>query len=268
MRKGWTFVVLAACAAGIVLTRPAIAQEPGAPVPTSSADPLADAIAAITGEYASAEQAFYAKIKGLEDEAAVGRMYDESYPKVAAYVSRVQSALAGHESEPAAAAGFAWIAQNADDDAARQSAREALLAHHLASPEMAEVIRSLAWGWAPGDEAFLERVSREGPHEIQGQALFSLAQRKTRESMADPPEQSERATQAEQLLGRVRDEYGDVKSGKSTLAPRVEPYLYELQHLRIGMTAPEIEGTGVDGATFKLSDYRGKVVILDFWGFW
>jgi hypothetical protein len=29
--------------------------------------------------------------------------------------------------------------------------------------------------------------------------------------------------------------------------------------------APEIEGVDVDGKAMKLSDYRGKVVLLDFW---
>ncbi len=42
----------------------------------------------------------------------------------------------------------------------------------------------------------------------------------------------------------------------------------ELQNLTIGKVAPEIEGVDVDGKKFKLSDYRGKVVVLDFWGDW
>ncbi|MEZ6197866.1 MAG: hypothetical protein R3F20_19420 [Planctomycetota bacterium] len=35
-----------------------------------------------------------------------------------------------------------------------------------------------------------------------------------------------------------------------------------------GRPAPEIEGQDLDGAAFKLSDYRGKVVLIDFWGTW
>lgn len=38
--------------------------------------------------------------------------------------------------------------------------------------------------------------------------------------------------------------------------------------LGIGKEAPDIEGTDIDGKPFKLSDYRGKVVFLDFWGHW
>ena len=32
--------------------------------------------------------------------------------------------------------------------------------------------------------------------------------------------------------------------------------------------APEIAGADLDGVPLRLSDYRGKVVLLDFWGDW
>jgi cytochrome oxidase Cu insertion factor (SCO1/SenC/PrrC family) len=35
--------------------------------------------------------------------------------------------------------------------------------------------------------------------------------------------------------------------------------------LAIGNRAPEITGVDADGRRFALSDYRGKVVLLDFW---
>lgn len=36
----------------------------------------------------------------------------------------------------------------------------------------------------------------------------------------------------------------------------------------IGQPAPEIVGTDIDGQPMKLSDFRGKAVLLDFWGHW
>ena len=36
----------------------------------------------------------------------------------------------------------------------------------------------------------------------------------------------------------------------------------------LGDPAPEIDGEDIDGKPFKLSDYRGKAVMLDFWGNW
>jgi hypothetical protein len=35
---------------------------------------------------------------------------------------------------------------------------------------------------------------------------------------------------------------------------------------RLGQPAPELEGPGLDGSLMKLSDQRGKVVVLCFWG--
>jgi len=38
--------------------------------------------------------------------------------------------------------------------------------------------------------------------------------------------------------------------------------------LEIGKPVPDIAGTDLDGIEFKLSDYRGKVTMISFWGFW
>jgi hypothetical protein len=51
-------------------------------------------------------------------------------------------------------------------------------------------------------------------------------------------------------------------------AKRAKGAIFEAENLQIGMVAPEITGPDQEGKTFKLTDYRGKVVILDFWGFW
>jgi hypothetical protein len=37
---------------------------------------------------------------------------------------------------------------------------------------------------------------------------------------------------------------------------------------QVGNLALEIEGEDIDGNRFRLSDYQGKVVLLDFWGNW
>jgi peroxiredoxin len=34
------------------------------------------------------------------------------------------------------------------------------------------------------------------------------------------------------------------------------------------MVAPDFEASDENDVKFKVSDYRGKVVVLDFWGFW
>jgi cytochrome oxidase Cu insertion factor (SCO1/SenC/PrrC family) len=40
------------------------------------------------------------------------------------------------------------------------------------------------------------------------------------------------------------------------------------KYLRIGKPVPQMTGKDQSGHPFKLSSYRGKVVVLDFFGFW
>ncbi len=74
--------------------------------------------------------------------------------------------------------------------------------------------------------------------------------------------------EAERLFDRVISQYSDVGGYRGSLANASKSELFELHNLRVGKPAPEIEGTTVDGKTMKLSSYRGKVVVLDFWGDW
>jgi cytochrome oxidase Cu insertion factor (SCO1/SenC/PrrC family) len=65
--------------------------------------------------------------------------------------------------------------------------------------------------------------------------------------------------------GQGRGQQAVVAPGKAPVkqpAPRAEP------GPKVGDEAKDISGEDVDGKAFKLSDYRGKVVVLDFWGFW
>jgi hypothetical protein len=72
--------------------------------------------------------------------------------------------------------------------------------------------------------------------------------------------------EAEALLERAAADFADVKDPEgTTIGEAAAAKLFELRSLRIGRTAPEIEGVDQEGTPFKLSDYRGKVVLLDFW---
>ena len=50
--------------------------------------------------------------------------------------------------------------------------------------------------------------------------------------------------------------------------PVVEPDRISGIGPAMGQQAPEIEGEDLDGQPFKLSDYRGQVVVLVFWAHW
>ena len=44
--------------------------------------------------------------------------------------------------------------------------------------------------------------------------------------------------------------------------------LYEIDHLGLGMDAPDFAAATLDGDTLRLADLRGRVVLLDFWATW
>lgn len=81
-------------------------------------------------------------------------------------------------------------------------------------------------------------------------------------------------TEIAKYLQEIIDDYRDLKYTKQglgasdTFGEVAIHELFELKNLRVGKVAPEIEGVDLDGTPFKLSDYRGKVVMLDFWGHW
>jgi hypothetical protein len=79
---------------------------------------------------------------------------------------------------------------------------------------------------------------------------------------------SELTKEIESLCERVIDKYSTIKHWRGTLGQAAEGELFELRNLAIGKVAPDIEGEDLDGTQFKISDYRGKVVVLDFWGNW
>ena len=61
---------------------------------------------------------------------------------------------------------------------------------------------------------------------------------------------------------------GNQGSGTDTIRPPITPSGPPIEGFAIGNIAPDIVGEDIDGEPFRLSDYRGKVVVVDFWGDW
>lgn len=77
----------------------------------------------------------------------------------------------------------------------------------------------------------------------------------------------------EALFNRIRNILKSVSDSNAasisdSLKNRATEELFKLENLSIGKLAPDIEGVDLNGKKFKLSDYRGKVILLDFWADW
>jgi hypothetical protein len=251
--------------------------------------------AAIVAEYDKAQQEFGKLYFAAKTDEERQKLFTDKYPKPDGFAARLVALAAKFPKDPVAVDSLVWVLQNRHDAAANDPLLMTLQ-DHLDSAKLADACTALEYGPSPGAEPFLRLVLEKSPHkDVQGNACYVLAKvvsgqaglvrtiqagekeqlthlerfhgKATMERLAKAdPEQLDK--QAEQLLERVAEQFADVKGGRSTLGEAAKGDLFELRNLAVGKTAPDIVGEDVDGVPFKLSDYRGKVVFLDFWGFW
>ncbi|MCH7808602.1 MAG: redoxin domain-containing protein [Planctomycetes bacterium] len=64
--------------------------------------------------------------------------------------------------------------------------------------------------------------------------------------------------------------FAKIGKGKpeSDLAKYALGFVFEIEHLQVGMEAPQFEATTLDGKKVSLKSLRGKAVLLDFWASW
>ena len=86
--------------------------------------------------------------------------------------------------------------------------------------------------------------------------------RKVAEPAHDNPDALIR--EAEQFYDRVVERYADVAGRHGKLGEQAAKALFQIRELAVGRPAPEIEGLDVNDKVFRLSDYRGRVIVLSF----
>jgi hypothetical protein len=204
---------------------------------------------------------------------AYTKMEDENNPKILDLVRNDPKAKASLEA-------LEWIITESNRNAYQPYAKEVaelLRDHHAKNSKVGRLCAFLSQQWASEPTLeFLKQTSAKNPDRMaRGQATLTLGRllnAKAQSGQATDQEQRERDFQeVERLFETVIKKYGDCPNlglHKATLREEAEPELLEIRYLRVGKKAPDIKGLDLDGKPFKLSDYRGKVVVLDFWGNW
>jgi peroxiredoxin len=156
-------------------------------------------------------------------------------------------------------------------------AREAATALELITPDclqregLGRICEQLGDSPSPSSETLLREIIAHNPHgDVQAQGRFSLGR-----LLKSRIDQSLQATdslacarEAESLFEQVVSEGAPIRDGNVSLGELAAAELFEMRNLAVGKPVPEIEGNDLDGKSMRLSSYRGKVVVLEFWGYW
>jgi hypothetical protein len=221
-------------------------------------------IEALESEYEAASRAFRQAIKKKSEGGTELTQEDLDEDPTAAFRPRFRDLADRAKGTPAGGRALLWLFEkhgDAADNLARAEAQkilDELLADHERSALMERLAQLLRYHSSSvgleGARKTLERIAEKNP-EPRVQAAAVAAQAYLRMD-AD-------SAAARQLYERIRKDYAGTPYAKEA-----DGYLYELDHLQVGMVAPDFETTDENGAKWKLSDYRGKVVVIAFWGFW
>lgn len=248
-------------------------------------------VEAICAEYEKTMTEWLSLLQSAKEESEQQALLAKP-PDVSQYIDRAMKLIEIDPQDEAALSALIyiieWITESGDENNPVLPKDLILLAkHHLASPRLSSVCLLLDWiGLPPEGEELLRAAIERSPHEeVQGVALYSLASllKKRNEDNANPNMDAARQLQeAEHQLERVTRDYAKVevrplehlaKRFDKEISPEMlgalaNCLLFEIQYLSVGKAVPDAEGTDLDGKKRKLSDYMGRVVVLDFWATW
>lgn len=191
------------------------------------------------------------------------REFDEPHP-IQAYYPRFEAYADAGDPEA-----LLWVGTNVEDlglskvetAGKKQAAFAALVEASAADPVLMKrfllkVDRQSRWLEKDQIIALLIPVFDSPETELRETAALKIAQHYERSGT------EEDRTQAEAWYEKIIATFPDSKAAAVARDQLVG------MNIATGRIAPDFETEDVDGTSFKLSDYRGKVVVIDFWGFW
>ena len=232
-------------------------------------DALGEAFEAAQQEYYKKLRALYAPVREREPSAEelveLERQVKELEPLDPTKSFAPRYAALAAKAKGTVVAAKAWlrvVSFGGGGEFTAEGAIATLLAEHLERAELAELASTLAYTQLAPElvRSTLGTLRAKSPHDtVKAAATLSLAVNSQREDVA----------RAKELYRELVAKYAALDAGwGGTYGEIGTRALFELERLQVGMVAPDFEASDENDVKFKVSDYRGKVVVLDFWGFW
>jgi hypothetical protein len=197
----------------------------------------------------------------------------------AAFMARFRQLAEKHAGSPVELKSFAFILQKSrpsgenDGESSAHWAIKQLSEKHAGNAALGEVLQEMWFGFmAVGRKPmveFYERVIRENKEkDVLARAKLSLVTTLRRANEhgdleSKPQKRPADEKRSTELFREIVAQHEGTDAAKSAAR-----YLFEIEKLQVGMKAPDFAGNDVEGKTVRLSDFKGRVVYLDFWGFW
>jgi hypothetical protein len=200
-----------------------------------------------------------------------------SYPSHS-FIPRFRAYALKHTAETEAIPALIWLAGEGGKgtpaeafQAAPNWALEELTKHHAQDPSMGKHITRLLFlslkGFLTSNEKlkafYMEVMEKNKNEEALSWATYGLAFEIYHEETDRDEVRSANKDKALELFRLTVRKYSGTNAALGAAC-----FVYELENLQIGMKAPEITGVDVDGREIRLSRFLGRVVVIDFWGFW
>ncbi len=142
-----------------------------------------------------------------------------------------------------------------------QAIRKAVEASHLKSPNLIPMCMALAALADPSSLSILEKIESGHPDK-KTQGVAALGASMILKSLGDNAEISRKRLT---YLRKAIIHSSDVEIAGTTVAKLAEDELYAIRFLAKGRIAPDLSGTDSAGRPLRLSDHKGKIVLLLFW---
>jgi thiol-disulfide isomerase/thioredoxin len=263
----------AALAVSLALLPPVRLCADGPPNSAKLATP-ADRFAALVAEQQKAQSEFSSAYNSAGTEADRKTLLENSHCSPQEFAPRFLALAREFPTDPAALEAYRWIITRASNVPEAKTAADLVIQDWVSDPRLETLCKSLVYHSDEAGNRVLRAAIEKSPHRpVQGYARYSLAtalrkdaDRRTAGGHV-PVRLQAQVDEAERLFKEVIDGYAELKF-LPTLGKAAEADLYEMKNLSIGKAAPEFEGGTLDGKPVKLSDYRGKVLLVVFWGTW
>lgn len=231
--------------------------------------PLTTEIRAIIDEYENSVRANTQKLIAATTEDEKNK-YRATIPSAGPYATKMLKLVQANLDQPDVVKGVSWLVTGAANFPEGQEALKMLGTTFADRAGIAEAVKQLEYHGLPAEPVLKAVIEKNTHRDEKAAALYALGaiHFKNFDASADRASAAASKTKALECFQQLYADFEDVTIQGFKLSDSVAKMFFEMTSLQVGCEAPEIEGKDAEGVNFKLSDYRGKYVIVIFWGGW